>query len=203
MDETKRKEIINHLENIGFCCTPTVVTPDMGLEYDYASSKGAGTGFGGMGSWPAHIIERIELNRWLLIRTKLENSEVTLEDLVGTSLFGFAKDILDHYYGALFRNISLSDMFSGLLSVDNAFVNDMYCLFDFADSGYDGHRPIFYANEAEFLEDFEGWYCYDNFQSWDELSDEDLLEWYWRITTGDLSEFNYYVYSAKNGDETE
>lgn len=54
-----RNEMLRVLKNVEFCAIPTVATFDMGLQYDYVTSNGAGTGFGGMGSWPIYEISSV------------------------------------------------------------------------------------------------------------------------------------------------
>ena len=50
-----RKEMIEYLKTIDVRAKPTIITDDMGLQYDYVTAEGAGTGFGGMGDWPVHM----------------------------------------------------------------------------------------------------------------------------------------------------
>ena len=44
-----REEMLKELKTIDLRAIPTVATMDMGLQYDYATSEGAGTSFGGNG----------------------------------------------------------------------------------------------------------------------------------------------------------
>ena len=52
-----RDELLKQLHNIRVAAQPTVITPDMGLRYEYVTSEGYGEGFGNMGDWPVYRLE--------------------------------------------------------------------------------------------------------------------------------------------------
>jgi len=189
-----RNELIAELKTIHFSAVPTVVTFDMGLEYAYVSAEGCGAKYGAMGRWPLIKIEKVEENQWHHIRDKVADGSITISDLENTSLYEFGDDVLNHYYGGMFREIHLPEMMKDLLDLPETLTGDFYCLFDLGDSGYEDHIPLFYETEQGCIKAFRRGYCND-MVSWDDLSDDDLLEWSKRIENGEFPEeleFNYY-----------
>ena len=199
--EFSREDMISEMSKIIVRAIPTVATYDMGLEYDYITSLGIGTGFGGMGQWPAYWFSKIDDDKWKEIREKLASCQLTIETLKDTELYPFAERLFEDYYGAQFRTIELNDMLSGLLDLPEALHGKLYALFDMGDSGYDGHKPVFFESEESLLEEFKDVYCNDIIP-WEELEDKDVLIWYRRLET-DFDSFPYYHYSKDNNDGEE
>jgi len=56
--------MIAKLSAIDFRAVGTVQTMDTGIEFDYVSSKGCGTCFGAMGSWPAYRLRGFDQKIW-------------------------------------------------------------------------------------------------------------------------------------------
>ena len=194
MGNYTREQLLNKLHDVPFCAIATVVTEDMGLQYDYISSEGSGTGFGGMGRWPAYVFAPIPNDLWHMIRGKLNDGSLRIEDLDGTELKEFAEDLFESYYGGFFRDIELLDMMSGLKDLPESISTPFYCLFDMGDSGYANHRPVFYATEGDFIEAFIDTYC-SYFDKWEEMDTEDLENWWERIEDGEFpSSFPYLSY---------
>ena len=88
-----REEMLKELKTIDLRAIPTVVTMDMGLQYDYATSEGAGTGFGGMGDWPAHMFNPIQNEQWHMIRKAIKENALAVSDLKGTGLDDFLGNV--------------------------------------------------------------------------------------------------------------
>lgn len=189
-----RSELIKKLKAIPCSATITVVTLDMGLEYAYVSAEGCGAKFGAMGRWPLIKLGQIEEAQWRSIRSKVADGSISINDLENTSLYEFGDDVLNHYYGGMFREVYLPEMMKNLLDLPEKLTADFYCLFDLGDSGYEGHVPLFFETEQECVQAFHRDYCND-MVSWDDLSDDDLVEWSKRIENGEFPEeleFNYY-----------
>lgn len=178
----KRDEYLEKLKSVSFCALPTVATMDMGLEYDYVCEEGAGTGFGGMGSWPAYMISGIETSRWTRIKKKVEEKELSQNDLEGTELGIFIESIFENYYGGQIRELEINDLLHNLIILPDILPETIYILFDMGGVGYEGHRPEFYISEDEMKEAFKSQYC-SYFQAWEDMDDEELELWYSRLDT--------------------
>ena len=189
-----RDELLNELKSVEFCAVPTVMTMDMGIQYDYVYPEGAGSGFGGMGMWPAYFISGIENGKWIEIKQKLKSEMLTVDDLEGTELGIFANNLFEDYYGACFRTIDLNDMLRGLIDLPDDLPDRIYILFDMGDIGYEGHRPEFYIHKKDLLEAFQDAYCTD-IEPWDEMGTEELQEWYERIDD-EFDEFPMCCYES-------
>lgn len=184
----KRIELLNQLRRVSFCATPTVVTSDLGLQYDCICSDGAGTGLGSILSWPAYRIRRIVSQKWIRIRDSISSRTLCLDDLFGTDLYEFAKNIL--FPTDKVDEDSLSDAFDGLLNFPEGFSSDFYCLFD--DIDWDYEKPEFYETKEAVISAFEE--KYSIYAEWDTMDDEELERWLAR-SKADLSEFPFMVLS--------
>ena len=182
-----RNELIQELSTTRFCAIPTVMTEDMGLEYDYVTSKGAGSSFGNIGDWPAYKMRGIPNPQWKAIKDKIEAKTVEESDLLGTDLEILIQD-LRQIYGELYDRFykDLSETLESATTLPDALPDRLYCRIDL---GNWGDKPDFYIDEKQFLEDFESYYC-GAIQEWEDMSDKELLYWYDR-TKDDLSSFPY------------
>ena len=183
------------LKQIVCVAVPTIATPDMGLQYDYITSEGAGSNLGNMGSWPAHKLRGVSQKKWDTIRHSLREGSFKRKTLYNTDLYSFSKCLSEEYYGGQFKKISLNQMFQGLLKLPEKTPETIYCLFDLGDIGYEGHVPEFYANEEDFIFAFRDTYC-SYVDKWEDMSDEELEQWYSR-TKDDLNGFPYYTYTKE------
>lgn len=120
-----REEMLSELKAINLHAVPTVATMDMGIQYDYATSEGAGTGFGGMGSWPAHMFSPIGEERWLKIRKEIKNHSLLVEDLEGTGL-----DVFLGKVNPVKGETIPSDVLQSLLVLPEKLTKPFYCFFD-------------------------------------------------------------------------
>lgn len=182
-----REELIQKLSTIPFCAIPTVVTEDMGLEYDYVTSKGAGSSFGNIGDWPAFKMRGIPVEQWKTIKDKVESQTLEEKDLKNTDL-GLLVDNLHDLYGNLYEKyyMDISNTFKSVLTLPDILPEQFFCRIDLVNWG---DIPDFYVEEDQFLEAFENYYCCD-VTEWDDMSDDELNFWYDRIKD-DFSSFPY------------
>ena len=96
-----RSELINELCKVPICAIPTVITMDVGLQYDYITAEGAGTSLGNMGEWPAFKLKGIPTDRWMDIKAKVKNKALSEADLEGTEL-GLLVENLHRIYGEMY-----------------------------------------------------------------------------------------------------
>ena len=83
----KRDEMLNKLHSIRVGAQPTVITNDMGLQYEYVTKEGHGEGFGNMGAWPTYRLENISTEVLNRIKKKIQTRALVEEDLQGTDLY--------------------------------------------------------------------------------------------------------------------
>lgn len=185
-----KDEMLRILKKVEFCAIPTVITMDMGLQYDYVTPEGAGTGFGGMGRWPVYQLSGIEKSRWKEIRTKLSNKTLETLDLQGTDLDNFVESMFNEYYGTQFREIELNEMLVGLLSLPDESPTFFYAIFDMGDIGHEGHIPEFYDSKEKMLSEFQAYYCSD-VDAWESMDEETLRSWIDRLDSN-FDEFPMY-----------
>ena len=181
--------MINALKAAGLRATPTVATDDMGLQYDYSTPEGAGTSFGGMGSWPALAFGPIHPEQWKRIIEGVQSGSLTVETLAGTGL--------DEMLGSIYTLDKLDpvDVLKNILLVASQ-TGVFYCLFD--TGVYYAEEPVFFASLEELEKAFIDNYCGDTIP-WDEMDDSEIENWYDRLSD-DLSEFAIYHYSCYEQD---
>ena len=184
-----RTEMINALKAAGLRATPTVATEDMGLQYDYSTPEGAGTSFGGMGSWPALAFGPINPEQWKKIIEEVQSGSLTVETLAETGL--------DEMFGSIYTldKLDPADVLKNILLVASQ-SGVFYCLFD--TGMYYAEKPEFFASLEELEKAFIDNYCRDII-SWDEMDDSEIENWYSRLSD-DLSEFAIYHYSCYEQD---
>lgn len=188
-----REEMLKELKDIDLRAVPTVATMDMGLQYDYATSEGAGTGFGGMGDWPAYMFNSIAKEQWLKIRKAIKENTLAVSDLKGTGLddfLGNVKTISDK------DKVIPSEVLEGLLTLPEDHADAFFCMFD-AGQWYDKYadKPEFFTSENELKEAFIKQYV-DDLTRWEEMDDEELTDWYNRLHD-EMEEFTIYTYDPE------
>ena len=188
-----REEMLKELKTIDLRAIPTVVTMDMGLQYDYATSEGAGAGFGGMGDWPAHMFNPIQNEQWHMIRKAIKENALAVSDLKGTGLddfLGNVKTISDE------DKIIPSKVLEELLTLPEDHADAFFCMFD-AGLWYDKYadKPEFFTSEKELKEAFIKRYV-DDLARWEEMDDEELMDWYNRLHD-EMEEFTIYTYDLE------
>lgn len=189
-----RKDMISHLQQIGLRAIPTVVTFDMGLQYDYITPQGAGTGFGGMGRWPLWRFSAIDKAKWDCIIARIKGNCLTPYDLLGTEFEIFVDNV------ALLGEdtVDYQRFFSGLVTMKWP-EKDFYCLYDNG-MWYDASSsiPIFRGSEDEILIEFADQYCSD-VETWENMTDEEIESWFDRLSD-DLSETTFIEFELNSED---
>lgn len=170
-----REQMISELKSAGIRAIPTVMTYDMGLQYDYITPEGAGTGFGGMGRWPLWRFNAIPTERWNQIKEAIADKTLTLEMLNGTGL----DVMLSNVYLVGSQEINYPDYLSELLDLDMP-KEGLYCLHDTGMMFSEDDKPQFYLDEDEAKAAFVDGFCYD-VESWDDMDDETLTGWFERL----------------------
>ena len=179
-----REQMILELKAAGIRAVPTVMTYDMGMQYDYITSEGAGTSLGGMGSWPLWKFNAIPKDRWQQIKQAIEDKTLTPELLEGTGLDVMLSDI----YIVESQTIDYSDFLSGLADLGMP-TSDYYCLYDTGMLFSETVKPLFYLDEKEAKAAFAKSFCY-NIETWDNMDDDTVENWYERLTD-DLERMSY------------
>ena len=185
-----RDELLKSLSEVEFCAVPTLMTEDMGLEYDYITPKGAGSSFGNIGDWPAFKLCKIDDQKWKNIKEQVANHSLTDSDLEGTEL-GRLVESLRYFYGDLYTKYypDLSTLFAGVLSLPDQLPEYYYCRMDCRSWG---DIPDFFSDKKSFLEFFEASYCSD-ITEWNDMTDAELQMWLDR-TEEDLDCFPFQMF---------
>ena len=185
-----RDSLLEALSHVKFCAVPTVLTMDMGLEYDYISSEGASTCLGRIGEWPAYKLRKIVDAQWKAILQKYHNKELCEEDFIGTDI-GLIIKRLHEVYGDMYEEYyqDIIGTFADLERLPESLPEEFFCLIDVREWGA---TPKFFTDYDELLEAFREEYCYDVIP-WDRYDDQDLAWWLSRAEE-DLSEFPLFVF---------
>lgn len=190
-----REETLKKLHSIRIGAQPTVITYDMGLQYEYVTPKGHGEGFGNMGAWPAFCLKNI--NHELLddIKAKIQNHTLTVNDLCKSDLALFYNHVFD-----IPRPEScipdICDFFENLLPV---MLNPNGQLYVMCDACQWEPEAYFYSSYEELEEAFSDYYASD-VEEWEYLDDEELEEWL-RRTEEELDTIPFVILREEDHDE--
>lgn len=191
-----RKDTLARLHNIPFGAKATVITMDMGLQYQYVCPEGAGDGFGNMGDWPCHYIRAINKDKLAAIRSKIKQGILVPSDFDGTNLKSFHEYV---FSVDRFEEQNPNEKFNDLCSLPEDYDGDIYCLCD----ARDWYPTLkFFTNQKALEEAFQKEYC-DDINKWDSMSDDELQEWLERISDGlqGIYLINYEDYNRESGEE--
>ena len=111
----------------------------------------------------------VPLEKWSSIRDKLSKGKLLYSDIQGTSLVDLMSEIV---WEALELDSNINDYLEGLLGLPDKELNTLYAM-----NSWDGWG--FFSTEEEFKNAYERDWCDI---AWDELKDDDLLEWHRRLT---------------------
>lgn len=190
-----REEKLALLHSVSIGARPTVMTYDMGLEYEYVTPEGCGSVFGAVGDWPVHRILDVSPEALTQIKAKIQSGSLQKEDLIGTGLYGFY-----HYIFGVERpdaaTPSITDFFKGLLETEPN--NDSF--FVLSDARSWTPEAFFYPDYEEMASAFIDQYEFDT-QKWDDLDDEELDGWI--NVSAELDGIEYRTFSAKDDEDDE
>lgn len=184
-----KEEIVSKLNKIKSTAFPTVVTTDMGVQFDVITPTGAYTYLGAIGDWPAWCFNRIDEKVTGLLKSKLQNNEkFSSNDFFNTDIYLLAKK-LEKVDGVDLTEY-LKDIVNYPYSDKNKFVY-VYC-----DLGQWKPEVRIFDNEMDFSEAFFN--EFPGSQTWDIL-DANAIESYYEAlgeheegipfsTSSDLSE---------------
>ena len=182
----KREEMIAKLKSVDIRATPTVITMDMGLQYDYVTAEGAGTRFGGMGNWPVHLFNSMKPEKWKQIRSAIQDGSLSEEHLKGTELVAFIDCI------STMQPLVLSEVLKNLLRLPETLTSQFFCLYDTGKWYTSSDIPKFFLSEQEMKDAFIAEYVFD-ITPWEDIPDDELKEWLNRLQ-GDMMEFPVCTY---------
>ena len=164
-----------------FVAEPTVVTDDMGIQYDYISDEGAGTSLGLFAEWPAHRVE-INDDGLRILKDKIANRSLSLDDIKDTGVYSLLEDI-----GLITDEESLSEYLNDLLCINNTENGYIYCLYKNCDyENEDGSVLKFYSNKDDMINDFQSRHI-PELTRWSEMTDEESD--YWKERRNEIEEF--------------
>lgn len=156
------------MKNNNLVAEPTVITDDMGIQYDYISNEGAGTTLGLFTHWPAYLI-RINENSLSQIKAKIQNGSLSRDDTENTGILSFLKNVCFS-----FDNSSLSNFLNGLTNIENIIDGSVYCLYN----QHETNNPVpkFYSDKDEIIKDFQAMYI-PEMSSWSSMTEEEINYW--------------------------
>ena len=175
-----RDELLQELAKTKFCAVPTVQTYDMGIEFDFVEAAGAGTVLGSLSSWPLWRMRSVPLDKFAHIQAKLEEGNLTQEDIAGTDLLLLYKEC------PRAKDTPLIDFFEDLRGFEGMDGKYFWCLCDTVN--YVPEATFYHTREA-IIDSFHDIYCSD-VNAWDEYDDGMLEDWLRRFQDkDDLGEF--------------
>lgn len=190
-----RTEMLNMLHSIRVGAQPTVITYDMGLQYEYVTPEGHGEGFGNMGAWPTYCLNNINNVVFETIKHKIKDGVLTTDDLAGTDLLLFYNHVFD-----IPRPEScipdICDFFENLLSVQLKSNGQLYVMCDACQWEPEAY---FYSTYEELEEAFADYYASD-VEEWECLDDEELDEWLHRAEE-ELDSIPFVILREEDHDE--
>ena len=189
-----RDEMLSRLHSIRVGAQPTVITNDMGFQYEYVTKEGHGEGFGNMGDWPAYRLKNISSETLSYIQKQIREQTLKEEDLKGTDLHLFYRYVFDRP-----RPEScipeICDFFGSLLSVS---IEDKGSVFVLCDARQWKPEAFFYSTYDELEEEFADSYV-SYIEEWDNLDDDELEEWVHRVE--ELNTISFIMLRAEEEEE--
>lgn len=167
-----REEMLNKLHSIRVGAQPTVITNDMGLQYEYVTKDGHGEGFGDMGDWPAYKITGVSNEKLESLKQKVRCNILTVADLENTDLILFYNKVFgvcrpEEYIPAL------CGFFENLISVVSVSENTLFAL---CDAHQLEPKVFFYSTYDELEKAFTNRYACC-IEEWERLEDDELEVW--------------------------
>ena len=181
----KRDDMLKKLKTLNFCAIPTVMTMDMGIQFDFVSKDGAGTSFGGIGRWPVYRFFPKDSNVWLESLEKWKSGDILEADLVDTELQTFVR-LIGGYYAK--GSLGIKEILGDVRRILSGEVSNFFVL-------EEGEELEIFNDADEVVEIFREYYCQDFDEiAWTDMDDEELEDWYQRVVDGDFAEFPIGTY---------
>lgn len=185
-----REQLLEKLKNVEFCAIPSEYSMDFGLLYEYVMPEGAGSSVGTMISWPAYKMKNFDDDMGQVVKDKLVDNSLSLEDINGTEIGSFAEDIIGQYFDGTCSEGELSNLLSNMLNLPDTQSEYIYALFDSGMYLHIENKPVFFGAREELLEEFKKEYCLE-VTPWDTMDDEELASWYNRLDD-EFDSFPFY-----------
>ena len=165
-----REEMLFELAKTEFCAIPTVCTMDMGIEFDFVCSEGAGTLFGVFGSWPMYRLRKVDKDKIEQFKAKVAKNKLTLEDLEGTDFYRL-------YNQCVASEIDIQSLFWNISKLPDIDEDYLWCICDIYE-----YEPCaeFFETKDDMIDSFQLNYC-SEIQEWNDMEDEELETWLKRI----------------------
>lgn len=160
-----RDEILKKLKSIKRTAHPTVMTYDMGLQFDIMDSTGAETNLGNVGNWPLWKFYRLSQKQIDLLKVKINNKDLSVSDFEGIDFEPFIKTILSQY-----QDIKLYEVFKDIENYP--FSDEQNFFFIYCDTKSWDFELKMFATEEEITD-----YFYERFAiytKWEDYNDDEL-----------------------------
>ena len=165
--DLERINLLKKLHSISFYMFLTALTSEYCLEVEVITSQGTSYSWESLDDFEFDVyrINGIEAERFSLIKQKITNGSVCLDDLNGTTLSNIV------------RHVDESEMPSkliGLLSLPDKLSGDFYCIED-----SDTETFTFFSSEKKVADELSKTYPVDT--KWEDMGTESLREYLSRI----------------------
>lgn len=162
-----REEMLTKLKNIKPTACSLVMTYDMGMQFEIMTSEGARTEIGNYSDWPYWKFKRLSSEELDILKTKIENKTLSVEDF-SEPLLTLVKSIIDGV-----KDIDLSETFKELLKYPlSETEKDFYVFCDIENWNFE---ILFFGKLEEMEKDFVERFAV--FNSWEEMDNEELEEY--------------------------
>lgn len=162
MTKTEKLEKLRGIKPTAF---PTVMTYDMGLQFDTYTSKGIGNHLGEISSWPLWKIKRLSQDSLETIQEKINKKSLTPEDFRNTGFYQLASELLKN------KNADLNTVFENIKNFPAT--EDSKYLYVFADTESAFlEEVLFFGTENEITQEF--FERFPVFTSWEDLEESEL-----------------------------
>ena len=190
-----RDEMLTRLSGIRIAAQPTVITYDMGLQYEYVTPEGHGEGFGNMGEWPVYRLQGVSIELMKHVQLKVREGTLSVEDLGDTDLRCFYDNVIGSGRPASCIP-TICDFFETILSIDQLHEDTLFVL---CDAGQWKPSAYFFGT----YEDLENAFV-DNYvtyiEKWSDMKNEDLELWLER-TENELDSIPFVILYNEDAEE--
>lgn len=161
-------EMLQKLKSIKRTAHPTVMTYDMGLQFDIMDSTGAETNLGNVGDWPLWKFKRLNQEEIENISEKINNKTLKVEDFVGIEIEPFIETIISQY-----KEIKLYEVIKDI--VKYPYSNEIPDFFVYCDTKSWSFELEIFGTENEIIEDF--YKRFSIYTKWEDYDDDELANY--------------------------